>query len=150
MTKLSDRSETLLKSAGWREGRSIDITSLVRHLESKGYSVFPFVVAFLKEFGGLKIQNPSAKPPAAKNWHFDVVEASRRTSLERIKRLYIPRVQSDLCIIGESEDEYVTLMMDKKGQVFGGFEDHLVFLGKSGHAAINQLASEKYARPVGQ
>jgi hypothetical protein len=148
MAELSQRSKKLLRRAGWFEGRTHEVAEFVRLLELKGYPVFPAVVGFLKKFGGLRIENPSAKRPAAEDWHFDVAKASRNISLSRIQALYVPRVHSNLCIIGEADKDYITLMMDEKGRVYGGFEETLVFLGESGEDAIDQLGSENYARPI--
>ena len=148
MSELSERSKELLRRAGWVEGSAQDVAKVASQLEAKGYPVFPSVIEFLGRFGGLSVKNPSAKPPAASDWHFDPIKASRSISVERIEALYVPRIGADLCVIGEADKDYLTLMMDKKGRVYGGFEETLVLLGESAEAAINELGSENYARPI--
>jgi hypothetical protein len=45
----------VLRNAGWHEKRKINIESIVRLLESRGFEVYPAVRDFLEEFGMLEI-----------------------------------------------------------------------------------------------
>ena len=52
---ISEISAKHLTSAGWYEGRKINITENVRYLEELGYSVFDSAKKFMEEYGELDI-----------------------------------------------------------------------------------------------
>lgn len=54
---LSNETVKILRDAGWYEGRRIDIKEIEENLEKLGYTVFPEVKSFLREFGNLVIED---------------------------------------------------------------------------------------------
>jgi len=54
---LSNETLKILRDAGWYEGRRIDIKEIEESLEKIGYTVFPEVKSFLREFGNLVIED---------------------------------------------------------------------------------------------
>jgi hypothetical protein len=50
---MSEKSLQVLKNAGWKTGRKIDIRKTISFLESKQFEVFPIAKAILEEYGGL-------------------------------------------------------------------------------------------------
>ncbi|WP_028531949.1 SUKH-3 domain-containing protein [Paenibacillus sp. UNC217MF] len=54
---LSNETVKILRDAGWYEGRRIDIKEIEENLEKIGYTIFPEVKSFLREFGNLVIED---------------------------------------------------------------------------------------------
>ncbi|URZ02149.1 SUKH-3 domain-containing protein [Clostridium felsineum] len=52
---LEERVKKILKRSGWIENQKIDITNMVKILESKGYEVFEAARKFMEEFGEVHI-----------------------------------------------------------------------------------------------
>jgi SUKH-3 immunity protein len=139
MFRFSETSLKLLQHAGWFDGRCIDISRSEELLRKEGYQVSPAIRAFLQEFGELRFVNDKAKPPAAQEWHFCVKEAVSRAIPAKVLEYYSPRAGSQLCVIGDAFNEYILLMMDESGQVYGGYDEEFFFIGKSGKEAIQRL-----------
>lgn len=144
MARFSETTITALKKAGWYEGRrrvaSFDIALLTR----KGYPLFPCVVAFLEEFGDLRI--PYVRKLAGGYLR------------EYLLRLDIPGKIDDvppdsvaewglglgrpLCFIGAADEWYTTVVMDDTGAVYELRDDGLYLAGKSGEEAIETFESD--------
>ncbi|WP_066875012.1 SUKH-3 domain-containing protein [Clostridium mediterraneense] len=56
---MNKRTETLLKKAGWYEGKKIDISNIVKIYEESGKEVFPKAKQYLEEFGNIIIYTKS-------------------------------------------------------------------------------------------
>jgi len=54
---LSNETVKILRDAGWYEGRKIDIKEIEENLKKLGYTIFPEVKSFLREFGNLVIED---------------------------------------------------------------------------------------------
>lgn len=64
---ISQITMDVLISAGWHQGRKINIEPVVKLLESRGFEVYPAVKKFLEEFGMLEIRQQRQNYPLSKN-----------------------------------------------------------------------------------
>jgi len=128
------------KWAGWPEGRRIDPTGMLAALRAAGYPTPPAVREFLSRFGGLSFTNPKGRPPAASDWHFDVYRTVEWAVPGKVSGYYGARAGAELCPVGGAAADHLLLMMDRTGRVFGGYDEFFVALGRSGAAAIENLA----------
>ena len=134
MTQFTEETKRLLEKAGWHEGRQVDPTPYVEALQKRGYTVFPPVVEFLRQFGGLEFYsleydsfiqrfdptNTYATSPAAVNHDAAAIG--------------VP-----LCPIGEADDYTTTLMMDPAGKIYYRLEDGIYHIEGTAEAGLNAL-----------
>ena len=134
MTEFSAKTLNLLRRAGWHEKYECkDLHRYLRALEEAGYTVYPVVEAFLRRYGGLYIPDTNYQP-----FHFDAIFAASGISINNVKLLYNPRVNTQLCVIGEA---YVVLMMGPNGKVYLGYDDFMALVGNSGEDAIEAICT---------
>jgi hypothetical protein len=131
--------DKILIESNWREGRRIDTSSFKELLEKEGYDWFSCVENFLGEFGNLKLVFLSSN---GKNdsLHFDIMKTAHDSDIQWITEDYSKRIGSrKFCIIGQAFSDHMTLFMDDQGRVYGGFDDHLCFIGNNGIEAIEHI-----------
>jgi hypothetical protein len=151
MPRFSMNTEALLIKAGWQEGRKIDTTKYEQILRKEGFEVPNCVIALLQEFGGLRVVHPHAKVPKETNdFIFDVDKAVVEYGYSWAKRNYNHRVGKKLCSVGEACNAHMILVMSSDGEVFGGFDDFLCYIGSSGDDAIEALCSGRDVREIPQ
>ncbi len=136
MSSFSPKTTRLLKHAGWYSGRQIDASQYDEIVHAKGLPVYEASTRFLQEFGGLTFFDPDRDWGG--NWHFRVEDAIARADSRRILKRHSPLVGSALTVIGDSCDEYLLLLMDENGRVYGDY-DSLFFVGSSGYDAIEAI-----------
>jgi hypothetical protein len=146
----STHTETILRQAGWHPDRAIDVTLYLQTLQANGYTVFPSVQSFLRQFGGLQIYFTIEYrgKPLQNHIHFDAAAAAQAVWNEGYISLYAQRIGEPVCVIGEADNESTTLMMDAHGRVYGGFDVYLYRLGESGLQAIEQIVELKPVIPI--
>jgi hypothetical protein len=134
----------MLRLAGWHQSRAVATGTYAEVLEAEGYPVFPCVIDFLQQFGGLRLPFPAK----AYFWkrsccNFDPCKAIETIpeNASFVEQQFAPRVRSSLCPIGMVEKHLDILYMASDGRVFSRFGDGLVFLGNSGHEAIEDLCA---------
>lgn len=142
MFKFTEQVKGLLLNAGWSQERLVNTDLYKQRLIEAGYEVFPEVDSFLSEFGDLSIRFTKKGTDIEDFLNFKVPLAVAGINPLWIKDDYVNRIGQDLCIIGQAYSNHLTLMMDKKGKVYGGFDDNLYFVADSGREAVQTICSD--------
>jgi len=79
--------------------------------------------------------------PAVKNVHFNVGEAASG-QFPYVNKHYSPILGADLCVVGETDDNYLLLLMDEQGRFFTRCDEDFRYLGDFAVKAIEALCSE--------
>ncbi|MEV6895414.1 SUKH-3 domain-containing protein [Kribbella sp. NPDC051137] len=115
-------AKDLLRRAGWRPGRHVDVDSMIGELESAGHVLVPPARNFLSEFSGLTIHSEDGR----KSVRIDGHDAARRADVgwclayaEGIGRSVTPA----------GEYSHMTLMIDEAGVFWGGYDDLYGLMG---------------------
>ena len=106
----------LLRAAGWRPGRSLDISADLAALEAKGFPVTAAAEGFLREFSKLTMLVPGALNPLV----IDGLIAARDASVGW-GEAYSAALECQLVPVGE----YSNLMfwIDPDGGIWATFDD---------------------------
>jgi hypothetical protein len=149
MPRFSTNTKSLLIKAGWQEGRKVDTTGYEQVLIEEGFEIPNCAITLLQEFGGLRIVHPHAKVPReTDDFIFEAVKATFMSRADWVKENYSRRVGKKLCSIGEASDAHMILAMSSDGEVFGGFDDFLCYVGSSGDDAIEAFCSGREVREI--
>jgi len=133
-----------LKAAGWRPGRKVTTRhweSLLRHANNP---VYPVVVEFLQEFGGLTIYHPNPGHPETDDRDICISPsiAAEHNAIEEDGLIDMnARAGCALCAIGTAREHHILLLMAADGRVFGAMSDLLWLFGMSGCDAIETLCT---------
>jgi len=151
MPRFSTDTHSLLRKAGWQEGRKIDITGYEEVLREEGFEIPTCVIALLQEFGGLRIVHPHAKVQGeTDDFIFEVDKVMVEHEDYWVKGNYSHRVGKKLCCVGKACDANMTLAMSSDGEVFAGFDSFLCYVGSSYDDAIESLCSGRVLREIPQ
>ncbi len=151
MPRFSTDTESLLRKAGWQEGRKIDTTEYEQVLREEGFEIPTCVIVLLQELGGLRIVHPHAKVPGeTDDFIFEAVKATYQSRADWVKDNYSHRVDKKLCSVGEASNAHMILAMSSDGEVFGGFDDFFCDIGSSGDDAIEAFCSGRDVREIPQ
>lgn len=138
---LQSTTRVLLEGIGWSPARRVSTDRYRESNESLGMSWFEAAEGFLTNVGGLTLEYPHfANPASQSNCCFDPVFASDRANTRKL-RLYERHLGCRLCVIGEENHGYLTLLMTESAMVFAGFEFDLITVGDSPASALNNLCS---------
>jgi len=108
-------------------------------LLNEGYPWFPAVAEFLEEFGGLTIR--FGRREQVEVLKLDACKAAEDRWFPDYYAPIIDRAQ--LCAIGLVYTDHLLLFMDDAGNVYGGYDEFLYFVGSSGTDAIEALCSNR-------
>lgn len=137
-----EKVKTILKESGYFEGRSVDISDIMQMYENYGYSYNDTQKAFMEQYAYLEIHY---KHPI---WNQDMlirlnpIEAQKAITMDVVEE-YNEFLQDDLLIIGDIENENLTLFLSQKGFYFAGYDDCLVKWGSEFNEMIDMLVSGK-------
>ena len=132
MIQFVEDTKRLLEKAGWHEGRQVDPTPYVEALLKRGYTVFPPVVEFLRQFGGLEVHSLEYGEFIL---HFDPtqIQATPTASVNNdAASIGVP-----LCVIGEAGDYTTTLMMDPSGKMYYRDWESIYLIGETAEAGVD-------------
>ena len=136
---MQDTTEGLLRQAGWRPGRSQDVSDVRSLLASRGYSIGKPVELFLQEFTGITIDFVrNGRPDSI--W-FDAQRASALADSEWIAE-YEQRTKTSLVPVGFSYHEHLMLMQSDDGGFYGANDDLLWALGSEAKEMIENLVNQ--------
>ncbi|MGI4759080.1 MAG: SUKH-3 domain-containing protein [Janthinobacterium lividum] len=134
-----------LNKAGWHDGRKMPLVQYLKYracLPNEGYPWFPAVADFLEEFGGLAIG--FSRREYIETMKPDACNASDSFDNWWIMQNYTQRIgQVKICPIGTVYGDHLLLFIDDAGNVYGGFDDFLCFIGSNGVDAIEALCSNR-------
>jgi hypothetical protein len=136
---MGESVQGLLRDAGWRPGRSEDVSAVRSLLESKGYDISKPVELFIREFNGITIDFVrNGRPDSV--W-FDVLRASALADPEWVEH-YGERTRRSLVPVGFSNHEHLMLMQSDEGSFYGAFDDFLCTLGSAVEEMIENLVNQ--------
>jgi hypothetical protein len=147
MNGLSEITKSYLERAGWSNTRTIDTTIYERAIVDAGLPLHPIVVAFLREFGELRVEFPvlvSADPKwntnrGGKDWFvIDPIKAIEGISPEWVE-YYNECAGERLCPIGQARHDHATLLMAEDGSVYGSYDEEFWEEGKTGIEALENI-----------
>jgi hypothetical protein len=136
---MRDTTERLLRDAGWRPGRSQDVSAARSLLESQGYNVGSRIELFLREFAGVTID--FTRNGRQDSIWFDVQRASALADPEWIAH-YKDRTKTSLVPIGYANHEHLMLMQSDEGGFYGAFDEFLFTLGSEADEMIENLVNQ--------
>jgi len=137
----SEHTLRALELAGWSPERNVPTEHFEHGLSTEGYEVSPPVRAFLRSFGGIRLEYPHFRQPESLDHaHFDAIIAAERIFKDHA--VYWSEIAKQrLCVIGEAFDGGMTLLMGPDGTVFAGRDDLLLVVGIDGADAIEALCA---------
>lgn len=150
MYTFSDNIKAILLKNGWSEDRKIPTIRFEEILKEEGYPIFDKSINFLSSFGDLKIIYDRPYPngvTAQADIHFSVDEATY-VDPQWILDDYSKRTQSVLSLIGCADKKHLVLMISEKGEIYGGFDSHLVLFGNSVEESIENIITNNSSNMV--
>jgi hypothetical protein len=136
---MNDITERLLRAAGWRPGRSQDVSEIKIILDRTGYEINDDIELFLREFNRLSIV--FIRNGRSDSIWFDAIRASTMADPEWVSH-YGERVKGKLTPIGYSNHEHLMLMESDTGEFYGAFDDFLCGLGSEAGEMIENLVNQ--------
>jgi hypothetical protein len=134
---LNEPSRSILRRHGWHESRKINSDHYVALLTAEGLPVFRAAVAFTEEFGGLSVSFTNGKNGLEDTLSFDGERALELEYPERILEDYAVRLTKALAPVGTVFREYMILLIDEVGALYGGYCDTLVKFGHDSASSLN-------------
>ncbi|WP_176560085.1 SUKH-3 domain-containing protein [Brevibacillus dissolubilis] len=145
---ISEKTQLLLRKAGWQPDRKIDITDYISVLENEGYTLFPAAIEFLTEFGGLKVTHPHHMVKKSDDFfQTNASVAAEDIWRERVET-YEERIGESLVVIGQAYKTHMTMMISPTGRVFAAYDDLLILLGNSPAEALEILCEGKETKEI--
>jgi SUKH-3 immunity protein len=132
-------AESLLRDAGWRPWRSIDVSAVQLQLEARGYGIPKVLKLFIREFDGITV-NFVRNGRADSIW-FDAQRAISLADPEWVSH-YEERTKTSLVPIGYSNHDHLMLMQSDRGGFYGAFDDFLCALGSGPVEMIANLVNQ--------
>jgi hypothetical protein len=134
---VAPEARSSLRRAGWKPTRSVRTSICEEAYAHEGLQLLPKPKAFLRKFGGLVI------PYVTKSQQQDVLdflaERAIRGMKHGIKGFEKLLVTAPLCPVGHYLFGTCILLMDRKGQIFGGSDETLTRVGNTGEKAISNI-----------
>lgn len=148
MISFTPSTSAYLTKAGWYVGRTVSLPKFRAYLMGEGYAWFPAVATFLAEFGDLRIR--FERNGLSETLNLFACEASASFDSLWVVEDYAQRIgRAQFCVIGKVYTGHLLLFMDDTGQVYGGFDDFLCFIGSTGVEAIEALCSNRPVQQIG-
>jgi hypothetical protein len=144
---LSERAAECLRRAGWTPARTVSTRVYEDAYQTEGRTLLPKTKEFLRNFGGLII------PYLTSSQREDVlafladreVHAMDRNGVECFEEL---TGAAPLCPIGHYQFGTCILFMDKRGYVFGGSDETVTLIGRTGEEAVGNILSGTEAQVI--
>ncbi|OYD97854.1 hypothetical protein CDG76_03170 [Nostoc sp. 'Peltigera membranacea cyanobiont' 210A] len=114
----SQETKILLEKAGWSKNHLVDTSEYEHHLKKIGYSVFPSVTHFLRQFGGLQIsQNASDAATERYRLKVDPIELTQYHSRQMITE-FEEALGRSLCPVALALNGSAAIVMDEEGRIY--------------------------------
>lgn len=140
MYNFLEKTKKILSENEWNENRKFDSQPFIEYLNNNEFIIHKTVLKFLNSFGGLNII--FEKNTDKDNIEFNPIKANEGFHTYWIKENYHSRTNSILCPIGIAYRNHMIVSMDELGYVYGGYDDTLIRLGKSGEEAIDNICND--------
>ena len=139
----------LLRKAGWAPGRAVPVDSFVAAYRAEGLPWTNEVEEFLREFGDLVIVYTT------KFESNDVLEFCAQRAALGIGRVGLKEFEElsgrrSLCPVGHYQFGTCLLLMAGNGEMLGGTDEAITFIGKSGKDAIGNILIREEASLISQ
>ena len=136
----SGATRTRLTAAGWFEGRRVDTAAYREPLEQVGFTAFTEALGFLGEFGGLSVAQQARQAGAAEDrLRFDPVAALAWIDPLWVHGIYAPLLERDLYPLGLADARMELLLVDRRGELYGGLDRQLYHYGPAFAAGLEAL-----------
>jgi len=143
---MNAEAQLILKKAGWRQGRSINLSRLRSALtEYEGeFPLLDSTADFYKEYGELEIKFFNPQTQKDDTWETDFEKATEFLFPGDVTEEYLPRVNCQYLVpFGYWTDAARILFMDESGKVYLGADDYLALLGNTFEGALEAVVSGK-------
>lgn len=132
--------ENLLKQAGYYEERSVDISEIMHMYEEYGYRCSHKQKEFVQKYANLEIHynHPIWKEDMI--LRLNPIEAQKVITMDIIEK-YNEFLQDNLLIIGDIEEENLTVFLSEKGFYFTMYDDCVINWGNDFEVMLYNLIS---------
>jgi hypothetical protein len=136
-----------LRNAGWTPKRVVPTSLYEQAFEAEGIPFLPKTKNFLRKFGGLIIRY------AMRSGQEDVLEFLAERAVQGMGGSGLEGFEeridvAPLCPIGHHLFGTCMLFMDSRGRVFGGSDETVTFVGKTGEEAISKILTGVESQPL--
>jgi|SRR5271165_2115697 len=135
---MMDRSEEALNGAGWIPDRCVDVKPALAALEREGYSVWPELGEFLKEFTDLVVV--FERNGRQDSLWIDPVRACRWADRSAVAD-YESRLETNLAPVGYAYHDHLLLLAAIGGKFIGTYDGFVSMLGTSPKEMVNTLVA---------
>jgi hypothetical protein len=144
---MKHEAEQLLRRAGWSPERRVETGDMTRALASEGYAVSPLLEGFLAEYGNLLVLFPRRFAGRPDTVNLNASRAASGIYKEAVDE-YGHRIGKAVVPVGTVYSDHMTMLLADDGSVYGGFDDTLVFFGKSPAEGLETILTEADTEPV--
>lgn len=137
---MEDVVRNALQAAGWTPGREADPGDDLSALSEAGYSPWPELIAFLREFTGLRLS--FIRGGVEDSAWFSASRACASLPSAWV-RDWEARAGSRLVPVGNAYRDHLTLLAAADGRFFGTYDEFMTFLGNSPYTMIDSLIHQK-------
>lgn len=131
----------LLENSGWNEKRKVNVNETVSLLQSEGYIINNNQMEFLKQYEGLEIEFDNPRLPSTKETLKMKPKEASAIVFRSLVEEYEKYCGTAFLIVGEIEQENMTVYMDNKGDFYGGYDDCLIKLGSDFEKSLFNLVN---------
>jgi hypothetical protein len=136
---LKAQTEASLRASGWSPGRVWDGVDAARPVvQAEGFRMSEAAVSFLREFGGLRIQQWAAEGRKPRWAVLDPAHAAQMVSAGWLQK-YERYAKAQLSLVGLACDQYMAVHVVDDGRMFLSYDEEFYCIGDDGHDALNWL-----------
>lgn len=135
-----EKVDDILKQAGYFDKRKVDISDILHMYEEHGYRYNNAQKDFLEKYAYLEIHycHPIWKQDML--LRINPIESQKAITMDVVEE-YNDFLKDNLLIIGDIEQENMTLFMSVKGFYFTGYDDCIINWGADFKSMINKLVT---------
>lgn len=141
MDTSEERFQQLLRHSGWSPNYCVDTSRYQKYLEDAGFTISPPVLAFLRQFGGIKISGIHPFTKREYEWiNIDPIRVWDRKELwfySKIERA----IGQPVCPVGTTEQDHQLLLVDSGGQFYTNYEDGIYYVSDNPMDTIRILCT---------
>lgn len=134
----SPYTRQILHRAGWSPERRVKIDDAMRDLQAYGYLVHEKAQAFLTSFSGIVLDYHIVTSYGNLRCVTHFIIARALIPVDQLASFH-QSIGESFCIIGETDNQHITLVMGESGKVYGCNDDLLHSFGRNGTEAIEHL-----------
>lgn len=137
MSRLAEKTISVLSSAGWSSYRSRDISEFAVFLEGRGFAMFPAAKTVLSMFGGLEFS--FFINDRAESFHFSpqlaLGDGYEHEDFDEVEE----RIGESLVVIGEARRRNMIMFVSESGRIFAMTGYYISKFGDDIYEALDML-----------